>query len=142
MPKAYKQVCASIEVNPHQLTIMFRTARAGLLIALSAKPDVFVSSQSVEFACEDGATMSNPAKRVPLFEDDGFDGKTCEEKKAELSQLDEDGCFDARLNFEMDLAAWCGCDGAGTFWTIRFPLDQCVHLLFLIIILHNRTSCL
>jgi hypothetical protein len=82
---------------------MFRTALAGLLITLSAaKPsdDVFVCSLTACGVCKDGATMSNPAKRVPLFEDDGFNSKMCEEKKAKLSQLNEAGCFDARLNFQ------------------------------------------
>ena len=67
--------------------------------------------------CDDGVIMLSPNKTVPLFKDDGTEESTCQEKDDMLSSnetLTDDGeCMLARGLFEMDLAVWCGCEGAG-----------------------------
>ena len=72
--------------------------------------------------CDDGVIMSSPNKTVPLFKDDGTEESTCQEKDDMLSSnetLTDDGeCMLARGLFEMDLAVWCGCEGAGKLWLI------------------------
>ena len=73
--------------------------------------------------------MSNPNKTVPLFDGDGFEEITCQEKDASLASnetLNDDGeCMLARGMFEIDMAVWCGCEGAGTFLFCNF--DQYVN---------------
>jgi len=68
--------------------------------------------------CADGVAMNNPNKTVPLFDGDGFDEITCQEKDAALASngtLNDDGeCILARGMFEIDMAVWCGCEGAET----------------------------
>ena len=80
--------------------------------------------------CADGVAMSNPNKTVPLFDDgDGFKEITCQEKDSILASnetLNDDGeCMLARGLFEIDMAVWCGCEGAGTFLFCNF--DQYVN---------------
>ena len=74
--------------------------------------------------------MNNPNKTVPLFDGDGFDEITCQEKDAILASnetLNDDGeCMLARGLFEIDMAVWCGCEGAGTFLFCNF-FDQYVN---------------
>ena len=55
--------------------------------------------------------MSEPTSVVPTF--NRTDSHTCEEYDAELGQIaTEQECLDAKLEWQVDLASYCGCQGA------------------------------
>lgn len=70
----------------------------------------------------DGVEMGEPTKMIiegPLFRDQTTDSQmTCAEKDAELALVvtTDEGyeCLEAKIDYEIDLAVWCGCEGAGT----------------------------
>lgn len=61
--------------------------------------------------CIDGVAMSNPNSSIPLFGNETV-GKTCQEKDNDLSQVAAEDCFDIKLDWKVDLASYCGCEGA------------------------------
>lgn len=70
--------------------------------------------------CDDGVEMGEPTKMIwlsRLFELE-TEQMTCAEKDAELALVvtTDEGyeCLEAKTDYEMDLAVWCGCEGAGT----------------------------
>lgn len=61
--------------------------------------------------CDDGVAMSNPDRQVPLFGNETT-SMTCQEKDSELSQVTSEDCLNAKIDWEVDLASFCGCEGA------------------------------
>ena len=57
-----------------------------------------------------GGMLSNPDKLIPLFGNETMP-KTCKEYDDELKAIDNaDDCFDEKLDWEVDLHSYCGCE--------------------------------